>query len=205
MQLRNRNLNFVFVILPTNPLVIAPASATVVLSDLSPTYDGTAKAVSVGTTPSGVAMAVTYNGLTNPPTNASSYTVVALSADGNWVGGATNTLVISKAPVMGVVNSSLNPSGYRDDVTFTASITDGTGTVQFLTNGSNFGYAIYIVGNSANTNLNTLPRGTNVVIGTAEFLLPCPGVAITFATIPRPTTARPLVFNKTQTKNLHEN
>ncbi len=43
-----------------------------------PTYDGTAKSVSVTTTPSGLSgISVTYNGSTTAPTAAGSYTVAA--------------------------------------------------------------------------------------------------------------------------------
>lgn len=44
---------------------IAPAKATVTLGDLNRTYDGTPKAASVATDPSGLAVSVTYDG--SPP------------------------------------------------------------------------------------------------------------------------------------------
>jgi hypothetical protein len=81
----------------TNTLVIAQASATVALSNLTQTYDGTAKSVSVTTAPPGLAAAVTYNGVTTAPTNAGSYTVVATVTDPNYQGAATNTLAIVQA------------------------------------------------------------------------------------------------------------
>jgi hypothetical protein len=57
-------------------------------------YDGTAKAVSVTTTPPGLAVIVTYNGLPDAPTNVGSYTVIGTVSDLNYQGGATDTLVI---------------------------------------------------------------------------------------------------------------
>jgi hypothetical protein len=81
----------------TNTLVISPATGVVTLGSLSQTYDGTAKAATAGTTPSGLTVALTYNGSANAPTNAGSYTVIGTINDANYQGGATNPLVI--APV----------------------------------------------------------------------------------------------------------
>lgn len=74
-----------------------PTSITISLSNLSATYDGKAQAVSVTTSPANVAVTVTYNGSSTVPVNAGSYTVVATSADPNYSGSATGTLVISPA------------------------------------------------------------------------------------------------------------
>ena len=82
----------------TNTLVINLATATVTLGNLTPTYDGTAKSVSVVTVPTGLTVNVTYDGSASAPTNAGSYTVIGLVADANYAGGATNTLVIAQAP-----------------------------------------------------------------------------------------------------------
>ncbi len=73
------------------------APATVTLSDLLHTFDGTAKAVTATTSPAGLAVSTTYNGASDPPTNAGVYTVVAVIFDAIYRGGATNTLVINKA------------------------------------------------------------------------------------------------------------
>ena len=91
----------------TNTLVISPATGEVTLGSLNQTYDGTAKLATAGTTPSGLAVVLTYNGSANAPTNAGSYTVIGTINDANYQGGATNTLVIS--PATGVVTlGSLN-------------------------------------------------------------------------------------------------
>ncbi|NBS55303.1 hypothetical protein EBT23_07095, partial [bacterium] len=78
-------------------VTVNPAPATMTLSDLIQTYDTTAKGVSVFTSPSNLPVTVTYNGSTNPPVNAGSYTVVASVTDVNYTGTTTNTLVIAKA------------------------------------------------------------------------------------------------------------
>ncbi|HVM49064.1 MAG TPA: kelch repeat-containing protein, partial [Candidatus Acidoferrum sp.] len=79
-------------------LDVMKASAAVTLSNLVQAYDGTAKSVSATTAPPGLAVIVTYNGSSAAPTNAGSYTVVALVNDLNYQGGATNTLVIEGPP-----------------------------------------------------------------------------------------------------------
>ena len=81
----------------TNTLVISKGTATVAFGNLSQVYDGTAKSVSATTTPPGLTVSLTYNGASNAPISAGSYTVIGTVTDGSYQGGATNTLVISKA------------------------------------------------------------------------------------------------------------
>ena len=84
----------------TNTLVIATASASVTLGNLSQTYDGTAKNASVVTVPANLTVNVTYNDSALVPVNAGTYTVVATVTDANHWGGATNTLVINPPPIL---------------------------------------------------------------------------------------------------------
>ena len=78
---------------------IAKAAATILLDGLGQTYDGTPKAATVTTTPSGLlGVTVTYGGSTAPPTNAGSYAVLAVLAHPDYLTpDATGTLVIAKA------------------------------------------------------------------------------------------------------------
>ena len=69
-------------------------AATVALGNLSQTYDGTAKSVSVTTAPAGLAVDVTYNGSADVPTNVGNYIVIGVVNDGNYHGSAINTLAI---------------------------------------------------------------------------------------------------------------
>jgi predicted aconitase with swiveling domain len=80
----------------TNTLIIAKADAIVTLDSLSQTYDGSAKAVTATTTPSGLVVNLTYNGSATVPTGAGSYAVVGTINDANYQGNATGTLVIDK-------------------------------------------------------------------------------------------------------------
>ena len=76
---------------------VPPIAATVGLSGLSQTYDGTAKSALVSTTPGGLSVALTYNGSATPPTDAGSYTIVATVTQPGYVGSTSGTLVVSKA------------------------------------------------------------------------------------------------------------
>ncbi len=77
-------------------LVIGKGTATVNLGSLSQTYDGTAKAASAITAPTGKAVTFTYDGSPTAPTNAGSYAVVGTISDVNYQGTASGTLVIGK-------------------------------------------------------------------------------------------------------------
>lgn len=81
----------------TSTTTAQKAVATVTLAGLSAIYDGTAKAVSAGTTPAGLNVAITYNGSATLPTTAGSYAVSAAIADARYQGSATDTLTIAKA------------------------------------------------------------------------------------------------------------
>ncbi len=82
-------------------LVVLPyaamAQASVTLSNLSQTYNGSAKSATVTTDPAGLATLVSYNGSYAAPSNAGSYAVVATVTASGYVGSATGTLTIAKA------------------------------------------------------------------------------------------------------------
>ncbi len=80
-----------------NPIVNACLQpATVTLGNLTQTYDGQPKAVTVTTDPAGLKVEVTYNGSAAPPVNAGSYAVVATINEANYQGSASGTLTINK-------------------------------------------------------------------------------------------------------------
>ncbi|MDP3072585.1 MAG: MBG domain-containing protein [Opitutaceae bacterium] len=79
----------------TGTLVVAPAVATITLAGLTQAYDGLPKPVTTTTTPAGLAVSVTYDGHTTPPTNPGSYPLVATTTDSNYRGNATGTLVVT--------------------------------------------------------------------------------------------------------------
>lgn len=88
----NYSFNFV-----NGTLTVTQAGATVVISDLLQTYDGTPKSVSTSTTPLGLTVDVTYDLSPVAPTDAGSYAVVATIDELNYSGSSSGTLIISKA------------------------------------------------------------------------------------------------------------
>ncbi len=76
---------------------VSQASASVSLAGLSQTYAGTPRPVTASTTPSGLAVAISYAGATTPPTNAGAYAIVATIVDPNFAGSISGTLTVQKA------------------------------------------------------------------------------------------------------------
>ncbi len=76
---------------------IARAPATIVLDDVVHTYDGTPKSVVATTTPSELAVVITYQGSEIPPTSAGNYEVIATISDPDHSGTITGSLEIQKA------------------------------------------------------------------------------------------------------------
>jgi len=114
---------------------VPKAAATVTLSSTNQTYNGSARSVSVSTTPSGLSNTVSYNGSSSAPTNAGTYTVVATITDSNYQGSVTNTLTVAKATAtVTLSNTSQTYDGTARSVSVT---TDPTGLATSLTyNGS---------------------------------------------------------------------
>jgi endonuclease G len=78
-------------------LNVTVASASLSLGNLSQTYDGTAKSVTVATVPAGLSYTLKYNDSVISPVNSGSYSVVATVSDPNYLGSSTATLTVSKA------------------------------------------------------------------------------------------------------------
>ncbi|NDB95976.1 MAG: hypothetical protein EBZ78_07430, partial [Verrucomicrobia bacterium] len=89
-------------------LTIQKNLGTVILGSLSQTYDGSPKAASASTTPSGLAVDLTYDGSSTAPTSAGIYAVVGTIHDADYEGSVTGTLTVNSAtPILGW---SPNPS-----------------------------------------------------------------------------------------------
>jgi YVTN family beta-propeller protein len=147
----------------TNTLVLSPAPAMVTLDNLAQTYDGTARMVTADTDPEGLEVAITYEGNVNAPTNAGSYQVIATVADANYVGSATNSLVVSPAPALVTLNNLLqtydgtartvavdtDPEGLEVTITYEGNATAPTnaGSYQVIATVTDANY----VGSATNT------------------------------------------------------
>jgi len=140
----------------TGTLTVAQSNVVVNLGNLLQTYDGSAKTATVSTVPTGMTVAVTYNGSTAGPSNAGSYVVTAQVTEVNYQGSSVGTLTISKSSGMvyldglshiydGAVKSATAttmPSGLT--VTFTYNgitnqpVNAGTYAVVGIINSSNY-------------------------------------------------------------------
>jgi hypothetical protein len=79
------------------PFTVNKAAATVSITGLSQAYNGQPRPITVATVPAGLNVHVTYNGSTDIPVNAGSYTVTATVDDPNATGTKIGKLVITNA------------------------------------------------------------------------------------------------------------
>jgi hypothetical protein len=169
----------------TNTLVIAQASGAITLGSLNQTYNGTAKPATATTTPTGLAVVLTYNGSANVPTNAGSYTVIGTINNPNYTGSATNALVINAATltytanvasmtygsampglsglVSGFVGTDNQGNATTGTLTFTTAATSSGGVGSYAINGTgltanNGNYTfVQAAGNATALTINVLP------------------------------------------------
>ena len=106
---------------------MAQAPATVVLSNLAQTYTGSPLSAIAATTPTGLAVSLTYNGSATPPTGAGSYAVVATITNPNYTGSASGTLVIAKASTTLALSANTTTATQGQPDLLTATV---TGTAQ---------------------------------------------------------------------------
>jgi gliding motility-associated-like protein len=92
-------------------LVVNKATALVTLGNLTATYDGTGKSATASTQPAGLTVVLTYNGSASAPVNAGTYPVTGTVVNINYLGSATGSLVINKAPQ--TISFSNIPLGLR--------------------------------------------------------------------------------------------
>ena len=129
----------------TNTFIVTKAAASVTLTHLAQTYNGTAREVTVETVPGGLTVNITYDGSAAAPTNAGSYAVTGRVVDVMYAGEATGTLVVGKAAqaiIFGVI---------ADQVT--------TGVVELAATGGGSGNPVAF---SVGSGLATITGGTNL-------------------------------------------
>lgn len=78
----------------TGTLVIAKSGATITLTSLTQTYDGTPKSATATTSPAGLAVVCLYDGKTEGPIYPGPHAVIATIDDANYSASVTGSLVI---------------------------------------------------------------------------------------------------------------
>ena len=131
-------------------------SVVVILGNLSQSYDGSPKVVSASTAPPGLPVNVLYDGFTNAPANAGSYTVVGYISDPYYSGSATNTLVVTP------MASTLAGAGMVTNGAFHFSFTNSPGSV----------FNVLVTTNLALGNWMSLGAATEVSPGRFQFTDP---------------------------------
>lgn len=103
-------------------VTISKATATVALSGLTKTYNGSAQAAAATTTPAALTVNITYDGSATVPVNAGTYAVVATISDTNYQGSASGSLVIAKANAnVAISNLTQTADGTPKGVTITTT------------------------------------------------------------------------------------
>jgi len=112
-------------------LTIAKGTATVSLSNLSQTADGTAKLVAATTVPAGLTVTTTYNGSATLPTTAGSYAVVSTISDNNYQGTTSGTLVIGSAVAPAISAQTASPTAIAGTNVSLSVTATGTATLTY--------------------------------------------------------------------------
>ncbi len=182
----NYTFNFV-----NGTLTITQTAATVTLGNLSQTYDGTPKSATATTTPSGLAVSITYNGSATAPTLVGSYAVVATITDPNYQGTASGTLNIAKAAAT-VTLGSLSQAYDGTPKAATATTTPSGLTVAFTYNGSATAPTAVgsytVVGTISDANYQGSATGT-LVISSASATVTLGSLSQTYDGTPKAATA----------------
>ena len=90
------NTNFLAASDVTNQFNVSKAQAAVSLLGLMQSYNGAAHAVTAATAPTGLVVAITYNGGVQPPTAVGIYSLTGTVVNAMFDGSATGMLVISQ-------------------------------------------------------------------------------------------------------------
>jgi outer membrane protein OmpA-like peptidoglycan-associated protein len=161
----------------TVTILVNAIAATINITNLTHTYNGSPQGATVTTTPSNLPVRVTYNGSATVPTNAGSYAVVATSTDVNNPATASATLVISKAdpdliwsaPAAITQGTALGSAqlNAESNVPGTFTYTPSAGTMLSAGLGNALG-AVFVPTDSANYNNGSVSTIIDVTAITAQ-------------------------------------
>jgi hypothetical protein len=204
----------------TGTLEIKKATATLTLSDLKQTYNGTARSVTVTTDPANLpGVSVTYNGSPSAPTAAGTYVVVASLSNTNYEGNPKEgSLVIDPKAITVTANNlsigcnesfegkltySAPDAIAGDDLSVTYQVLGYTagssGSFTIVPSASNPNYTFAYVNGQLNVAGNSLQCPANITVtGTLRKKGDC-GMEVTYAipTLSSCTTGQPTLAGHT--------
>ena len=166
------NSNYNAAVQVTNTFMVTKAVAGVTLTNLSQTYNGTARTVGAVTVPGGLTVNKTYDGSTTAPVSAGSYAVTGVVDDVMYQGTAIETLTVAKAS-QSINFQALSNVFWTNGATVSASASSGLGVTFSIAEGPatvNGGTNIVCTGigaiavaahQSGNGNYNAAPNVTN--------------------------------------------
>jgi len=159
----------------TVSVTVAQALLTITANATNKVYDGVAFSGGNGVTYSSFVNGETntvlvgtliYSGTSQGATNVGSYPITpsGLTNANYAITFNDGTLTISKAGYFVGASSTMNPSGYRDTVSYTATLpADATGNVVFSSPGGDFSTNTVTGSSTSSLSLTNLPRGTNLI------------------------------------------
>jgi probable HAF family extracellular repeat protein len=179
-----------------------PTEASVILSGLERTYDGTAQPVAVATVPAGLAVTVTYDDGPTVPVEAGDYRVDVVVSENGYTGGASGTLTIAKrtqtidfpampsttfgagAAALGASASSQLPVEY--------TIVSGPGVVDGATVLVSGAGAVVVRASQPGdaNNLPATPVDRTLIVGKAQATVSLGSLQAVFGGVPRAATAQ---------------
>ena len=157
----------------TNSFLVTKAMASVSFTNLTQTYDGTALSPDASTMPTGLTLALTFDGLTNLPVHVGTYAVTGTVQDAMWRGSNTASFVIeqaaqeitfpaiSDAAITSMVHLAASGGGTSNAVTF--AVLSGPAEIGGSTNVKfkNIGVVSISANQLGNSNYLAAPTVTN--------------------------------------------
>jgi hypothetical protein len=165
-------------------LTVNPLPASIALSNLTQTYDGTIKAPTVVTTPAGLALQIAYDGGATP-LNAGNYPLTATITDLNYLATpATGTLRILPASLAVAADPQVKVYGNADPTfTYTVSGLQAADTTASVLTGA----LTRIAGESVAGSPYAIQQGT--LVANANYVLSFTGATLAITPAPLTVTA----------------
>lgn len=172
--------------------VVNQSNAPISFNGLNQVFNGTARPVTPVTTPPGLTVNVSYDGVNSAPTNAGSYAVIGTVAELNYAGSQTNTLTI--APAFAQVNLAGLEQWYNGTPRIVTATTEPSGLFVHLTYDGNVNPPVgageyQVIGTIVETNYaggatNTLSVVERPLVITDVAQVSPIDVAVTWQTVP---------------------